>query len=169
MGKASRRKKINQATKQYQQEGLADAEKKAIYIAGNLPQEQKISHALTVILQATIQEDADFEDYKKLLGLIVIAWNLSTLDREIRAQELLKIATKIFSEHANTGSMLIQALIDKKQELFPDDHRFITNYSITPSGDGELYINAAIMADPRDPRISKQLKKVEKKIEKAAK
>src|SRR5260370_38568402 len=76
MGKASR-KKIAHRSVWGPDAGVAPPGIRLV--AADLPQEEKISHALAVLLQAEVPDGSPLADYRAALDFIVLAWNLSLL------------------------------------------------------------------------------------------
>lgn len=122
----SRSRELSKARKAVQEIiGVASIE-----IRTDLPQEEKISNALAVLLDAEIGKGARLADYRMALQLIAIAWNISLLP----ANERLDAIEKAFRlSPAGDDAMKreavahVERVIAKKQELFPDDKRWIVS------------------------------------------
>src|SRR5258705_6358207 len=89
MGKASR-KKIAHRSVWGPDGGMAPPGIRLV--AADLPQEEKISHALAVLLQAEVPDGSPLADYRAALDFIVLAWNLSLLGTDERTAALRKLA-----------------------------------------------------------------------------
>ncbi len=101
-----------------------------IEIRTNLPQEEKISNALAVLLDSEMVEGSRLAEYRMALTLIAIAWNVSLLP----ASEQAGAIQKLFTHSLRRGDALereaiahVERLIAKKVELFPDDKRWIVS------------------------------------------
>ncbi len=158
MGKASRKKQLRRS----QSEGAVSswaqeyeppkAERRwfglppLVQIEANLPQEQKISHALVELLKEEVPyDDAPLSEYKNALDGIVVAWNLSLLasdDRTNTAGKMLKDVTEADREIAVHE---IERLMRRKQALFPEDKRQVLAWSVLMEG-GHIRIKAAAKA-----------------------
>jgi len=101
---------------------------------------------------------------KMLISIAAMAWNLSLLPKEGRAQQiqltagpllkrLQKENAKKQNDQAAVSTMdllnLISILLQKKEGLYPDDRRFIVKYEFTRLGDGEytVTVSSADIAD----------------------
>lgn len=94
MGRASRRKsgRTPQSLLDKARSAIeAVAGTKEVVVVSNSPEEEKISHALCMLLQEEIPDDSPLEEYRAALSVIVTAWNLSLLNAEKRS-EALKIS-----------------------------------------------------------------------------
>lgn len=121
---------------------------KEIRVRDNLPQTEKISHPLSQLLQSEVPQGAPLEEYKAALSFIVIAWNLSQLDANARADEIWKLIVELgVAEHLMQRELAknIERLIVRKESLFPDDHRTIVTWDIRFEGD-YMHISAAALA-----------------------
>lgn len=127
MGKASRGKRNKSG-----QVELSEAKKelqarfgKNVMIRTNLPQAEKISNALSVMIDGEVPMDASFSEYEYVLKFIVFAWNLSILDAEKRAEEMERLFNQIDFPDANQVRDMIEKLIIRKEAFFPNDKRYI--------------------------------------------
>ena len=153
MGKASRRKASTRA------QGIPNSAGKvgptvggleAIIVRSDLPQEEKISHALLQLLEGEVADDAPLEKFQAALHFIIIAWNLSLMGTDKRLAALQALAADI--EGAGNGerrAMLadVERLIARKLALFPDDKRHVVCGEVLLQGD-KLHITAAALTPP---------------------
>ena len=153
MGKASRRK-MNKHT----QGVLARAADVVQSISGspkirlrsNLPQEDKISNALSTLLMDEVPEGAPLAEYKTVLDLIVIAWNISLQDADKHSSAIQKMITDIGMKDATLNSEFqahFRNLIIKKQAFFPHDNRAIIAWDVWFEGD-KIRISASALVPP---------------------
>lgn len=144
MGKASRRKQLRRSESFWAQEDEPPKEERRwfglprlVRVETNLPQEQKISHALAELLKEEVPyDDAPLSEYKNALDGIVIAWNLSLLTSDDRAHAMGNMFTEDVPE-ANRALALqeIERLMQRKQALFPEDKRQVLAWSVRMEGE----------------------------------
>lgn len=136
MGKAKRRKTNTRS------QGVLDRAAHAIEmmagmkmprVQSDLPQEEKISHAMSVLLGFEVPEDSPLSVYKTALDLIVLSWNISLLDSDNQSEALEKFTASIGLAN---GAIRRQALdhmkklIVRKKQLFPRDERVILSWDV---------------------------------------
>ena len=153
MGRASRRKAASRS------HGVLDEARNITERVGgpeetiarsDLPQKEKISLALSELLQEEVAEDSPLEEYRAALSVIVTAWNLSLLDAD-RRSEALKDFTRI--RKGEDGAVVrealshVERLIAKKEALFPDDKRYVVSGTVRFQGN-DLRVRAAALAEP---------------------
>lgn len=153
MGKASRRK-IDQRS----QGVLAMAKgviqsisgSPKIRVRSNLPQEEKISNALSTLLMAEVPEGAPLADYKTVLDIIVIAWNISLMDANQQPSAIQNLITDVVTADTVTNTEFqahIRHLIIKKQILFSHDNRAIIAWDVWFAGD-KIRVSASALVPP---------------------
>jgi hypothetical protein len=116
-----------------------------------LPQEEKISHALSVLLEAEVPEGSPLAEYKAALDFIVIGWGISLLDADKRFEALQDFAATIAgTDDAIRREALghIERLIARKQALFPHDKRTIVSWDAGFHGDSVRVSAAALAPSP---------------------
>ena len=140
MGKASRRKKLNR------QHGL-DLEQGS---------DVNLSDALIKISDPYAYGGISLDDYRKLIIMAIVAWNISNMPEEQRIEQALSFVTSILSEkgimdgeisaalHDQEPSqgifvltLMLEKLMERKLELFPHDVRRITSdFTLTEDSSG---------------------------------
>lgn len=162
MGRASRRKAANRS------QGVLDEARniiervggpKEIVVRRDLPQEEKISHALCELLESEVVTGAPLEEYQAALRFIVIAWNVSLLDAEERSEALQDLATTMKCEGGAMEREIlghVERLIVRKQVLFPHDQRTIVTSDVWLQGN-TVRVSAAALAAPPSPVARTQL------------
>jgi hypothetical protein len=106
-----------------------------------------------------------FEQMKNIISIAAIAWNLSLIPKESRAQHVQAcmagpLLNSLKSEMAAKQNdkefhptleklNLISIMLRKKDEMYPDDKRVIVNYKVTSLGNGEYNVTVA-SADTAD-------------------
>lgn len=128
-----------------------------VQVRQDLPQEQKISHALQTLLRIDVPEGSPLSTYRIALDWIVLAWNASLQAPEKQAQVLREIADRLTEADP---SMQRQALEDmkklliSKQVFFPDDKRLVVSWDVMFNGPRVFVSAAALMAPSDEPPMS---------------
>jgi 3-deoxy-D-arabino-heptulosonate 7-phosphate (DAHP) synthase class II len=80
----------------------------------------------------------------KLVGLAVIAWNLSFVPDEEHAESYAALTEEIEDDPVATEGMhgVLKDLIERKRLLYPDDERAVLHHEVEMDGD-ELRIRTA--------------------------
>jgi hypothetical protein len=99
----------------------------------------KLSEHLIDIATCFVPEDAPVEEIEAALELAVIAWNLSLFseqDREaLLSKTLASLPTEDVFEKAEFRRTM-DAMVEAKNSLYPDDERLISDYRISARGEG---------------------------------
>ena len=151
MGKASRKKTG------FPSQGVLERGKNAIQTAfgpkefrvrTDLPQQEKISNALSVLLKSEVARGSPLVEYRAALSFIIIAWNISLLPADGRAKAINEVIAAIDGkDEAIPGEAIghINRLIARKHDLFPNDQRFIVSWDVRFKRD-TVHITAATFA-----------------------
>ena len=146
MGKASRKKQLQRQQKQI----------------GGI----KLSAALIELCEPFEPENLSATELEKLIALAAVAWNIAVLPKDERLDKLTafiekmpnmkeeletEIDTVLHDDSKNTDfapatTMLhfIGAMIQRKDELFPNDCRLVLNYNVKDSPEGpQLTVSSA--------------------------
>ena len=135
MGKASRKKHLQRQQKQY----------------GGI----KLSAALIELCAPFEPENLATKEFENLIALVAVAWNIAVLPKEERLEKLTsfvetmpdmkeelesEIDTVLHDDSkdpdfapATTMLHFIGAMIQRKDELFPNDNRLVLNYNVKDS------------------------------------
>jgi len=138
MGKASRKKQLQRQQKQY----------------GGV----KLSAALIELCEPFEPENLSTKEFENLIALAAVAWNIAVLPKDERLERLTafietmpnmkeKLESEIDtvlhddsknSDFAPATTMLhfIGAMIQRKDELFPNDDRIVVNYNLKDNPEG---------------------------------
>ena len=155
MGRASRRRAASRS------HGVLDEARnitqrvggpEEIIVRGDLTQKEKISLALSELLQEEIPDDSPLEEYRAALSVIVTAWNLSLLDVDRRSEALKDFARVRKGENGTVvreALSHVERLIVKKEALFPDDKRYVVSGTVRFKGDQLRVTAAALTESPR--------------------
>ncbi len=134
MGKASRNKRVKR-------QQVAQLEK-----YGGV----KLSAALIDICEPYDFDDLSLDDYKKLIMMGIAAWNIANQPKEKRAERMLGFLEKmpglkdelemdleaIINEQKELPAsmailQMLTTLMWRKEELYPNDDRIVTDYKLT--------------------------------------
>ena len=138
MGKASRKKKLHRQQKQ----------------VGSI----KLSAVLIELCEPFEPQNITTKEFENLIGLAAVAWNIAVLPKEERLEKLTAFVEEMPEmreelEHevdtvlhdgskdtdfapATTMLHFIGAMIQRKDELFPDDNRLILEFNVKDSPEG---------------------------------
>jgi phage gp29-like protein len=138
MGKASRKKHLQRQQKQY----------------GGV----KLSEALIELCQPFEPDILSTKEFENLIALAAVAWNIAVLPKEERLERLTdfietmpnmkeelesEIDTVLHDDSkvadfapATTMLHFIGAMIQRKDELFPNDDRIVVNYNVKDNPEG---------------------------------
>jgi hypothetical protein len=117
-------------------------------IRTDLPQQEKISNALAILLDSEVEEGSTLLEYRAALNFIVIAWNVSLMPADRRTEEIQRLF--VFPPGCDDrvkreAITHIERLIAKKQDLFPHDKRFVVSWEVRFQGNN-FHITAAAVS-----------------------
>ncbi|MFM6172543.1 MAG: hypothetical protein ACKPB4_10470 [Sphaerospermopsis kisseleviana] len=145
----SQRKKELAAFKSFKQEIKNDPElknKNTVFVE-NPKDFRKMSEILLEYIEPFLEDTDTYQQRSSLVEIAVMAWNLALVSEEAR-QELLK---ELFSDHPSDSEdieaekelqRLMQKLIKRKQKLFAEEKRFVTDFKLTENA-GRFHISVA--------------------------
>jgi hypothetical protein len=110
------------------------------------PKGGNISDALREIVEPYLNITDDRESVETLFSMGMFAWNLAVAAKEDRQELFDKFQAAVKSQDAEMieeGKALIQKLIERKEQLFPDNHRTIMNFELKYTGRGNYHISVA--------------------------
>ena len=150
MGKASRKKKLQRGQKQ----------------SGGI----KLSAALIELCEPFEPKNISTKEFSNLIGLAAMAWNIAVFPKEERLEKLTsfietmpnmkeelkaEIDTMLHDDSkdtdfapATTTLHFIGAMIQRKDELFPNDNRIIMNFNVKDSPEGPHLTVSSIPINP---------------------
>jgi hypothetical protein len=146
MGKASRKKQLQRQQKPFES--------------------VKLSAALIELCELFEPENLSTQEFENLMALAAVAWNIGVLPKEERIEKLTAFIDSIPSMReelenelspvvnadskethlspAKTTLHFLGSLIQRKDELFPDDKRLIVNFNVKDSPKGpQLTVSSA--------------------------
>ena len=135
MGRASRRKRHRNRRADFASMGgsptLSTARARA-----TPPQPGPVSEALGQLIEPYSHETDSLDTFKALVAIGAIAWNFASLPEVERDKDLTDSMRELDVPDPKMLQRLLQALIQRKQRLFPHDRRMIVHYEVvtTPAG-----------------------------------
>ncbi len=102
----------------------------------------KVSEALAELVRPFVEEGMSFEDFRGLVGIGAVAWNISLLDGPIldRIADLLKDQD---DDYRAWFEAFVSDLVDRTVSLFPRDDRFLAGWDVSLRPDGSYFLTAA--------------------------
>ena len=123
----------------------------------DLPQEEKISHALQKLLENEMPDGSSEFDYGRALRLIVMAWNISLHDPEEQSRLIREIMTEHFEAKEDSIKQemvwMLERLIISKEVFFPDDKRLVVFAELKRKG-SKVFVSAAGLSPPGDKNLA---------------
>jgi hypothetical protein len=148
MGRASRRKReLRKRRKKDSKdldrfaESLTGDSELPVVIHRN-PASRKVSDALVTLIRPWLGGEESLEEYRGAAQMGVIAWNLSLLDPRKRKKQLARALKKVARSDAAVFRQMLEEMLARKRELFPQDRRWIVGVEVTDRGD-QFHIMAA--------------------------
>jgi len=87
------------------------------------------------------------EDYSNLVTLAATAWNLSVFPAEERESALQRALQTVPPLRRQDRYVLIQDLLERKEQLFPDDVRLVSSAEVVEERDQFRIIVASLAAE----------------------
>ncbi len=103
-----------------------------------IPDNGKLSQRLLAVVEPFANNAQNFKSYASLVGLAIIAWNSSLVVEDMRPFIVGDFVNDMAQEEdINRPELtsIINALLSRKLELFPDDYREIHDYHLEERGD----------------------------------
>jgi hypothetical protein len=112
----------------------------------NPPGKVKMSEVLMEFIRPEWNTCANEEDMRKLLTLGMAAWNAALLPAAKRTASLDELAATLPNELRADFRLVIEPLIRRKEQLFPQIRRPMLSYELTwlPSGDPYLTVMSGL-------------------------
>lgn len=110
---------------------------------------KKISHTLIEYAQPFIQDLPDGyskSDLEAVLNLAVGIWNACVLDQWHNSTENVAAVRRQISGEPSAPATMVDALIERKQQMFANDPRGITNGTVVEK-QGEFVVRAEARLD----------------------
>ncbi|MBW8831766.1 MAG: hypothetical protein JF606_20570 [Burkholderiales bacterium] len=110
---------------------------------------------MAALLTAEVPEGSPLDEYRAALEFIVLAWNVSLLKGDERADALHQLAvTREGDDAAVQREALdqigdqIDSLIARKQAMFPHDKRIVLAAEVQFRGRDQLHVTGVASASP---------------------
>lgn len=103
--------------------------------------EAKLSERLIELIAPLREPGMEHDEYDGLLKFAAVAWNLSLLPEDKRREAMDRALVDFPQLRAFQADL--EASIDRKAALFPDDRRLIADVYVTDLGDGRLNVIVA--------------------------
>ena len=94
---------------------------------------EKISEVLKDFAQPLLDVANSLEEIERALMIAMIAWNYSLMNEAGRPSFDVLDSSLLADPDMRAG---FEAMLRRKQELFPENKRFILDYQTIPRGDG---------------------------------
>jgi len=111
---------------------------------------EKMSGILGEFAKPLIEQAKTREDYKTILNLAALAWNVALVPEEERAKMLR--GKKMADALGPVGIELMEKLIARKLALFADEKRFILDFELVDRGGDQFYLTVTSEIRGNDPR-----------------
>lgn len=95
-----------------------------------------MSEVITEFVEPFAEFAQTYEDYNKLIGLAVVAWNAALLPEGKRQEMFDQLIGKLSLPNAEDLQQLLATLIECKRNYFADNTRFIVSYDVSNTTDG---------------------------------
>jgi hypothetical protein len=154
----SQRKKRNQLSKRERQRAGTLGSFPGKHIADDIkviptPADQaRMSEVIIELIEPF--EWTDLEDLKKLVSIAIIAWNMANSPANVREDMLQKFALSIPPDLQAIMREHVEALIQRKNQLFPDNTRFILDYQVAMTEGGPHVSVMSTLPEPSSQRDS---------------
>lgn len=103
------------------------------------PPDQKISKALLDVLAPYLEGNEPFGQFRAMVSLSAMAWNLSATPAAEREQEVAAalgdLGKHLRPDVLRTFEGWLRAMIETKQQLHPHDHRMVAHWEVENRGD----------------------------------
>ncbi len=112
-----------------------------LHPSASFENEFKMSQVLLEFAEPLLEEAVDEADFKTMIGLAVVFWDLALLPEEEQSEALREIARDLARDAQSDAKMvgyfemLGEVLLLRKKTLFPDIKRAITGHEFV--GEGE--------------------------------
>ncbi|MGC1375335.1 MAG: hypothetical protein WA821_03875 [Anaerolineales bacterium] len=138
---------IEQLKQQMKEEGILSDERVVLVDAEG----PKISEVFLEFIEPYEKDAPTDEAFEKLLVIAVMAWNAAVLGAE-EGQELIDVTVGAIAKSAGQtwgeeAKGIIAAMIERKQNFFADDNRYIMDYRWAELEDGHHLTMAALIKD----------------------
>jgi hypothetical protein len=121
----------------------------APHLAAPPPGLRKMSDMLEELVEPYMDSCDSDESYQMLFTLGMIGWSLATLPEARRQSMLDKSLAEFSTDQRHHALTLLKQLVERKQQLFPDDLRMILNFDLRFTSSG-MRLNVMSALPPSD-------------------
>lgn len=132
----------------------------------------KLSAALLELCEPFEPEKLSTKEFENLIALAAVAWNIAVLPKEDRIEKLTAFIDEMptmrqeleaeMGKHSSdsnpapaiTTIHFIGAMIQRKDELFPEDNRFILDFNVKDSQEGP---HLTVSSAPVNTELTKKI------------
>lgn len=125
-----------------------------LWVKRALPIENKLSEAIEHIAQPLLDSARDDEDRRLSLVIATACWNLSLMPKDERPALIKDLLDKTIKpgQPAREVEQVIEALVLRKEAMFPDDKRVVLNYTFVGEADEmQFFVKYATDQPPKMP------------------
>jgi hypothetical protein len=108
--------------------------------------EEKMSDKLLNLIEPYKQYADSREAMEKLVVLGLMAWNTAVMQAKGGHVPAMGDLFKLFGPDEKLGREMVNALIERKKKLYPDNHRMIMEYHLTDRG-ADYHLSVASTLD----------------------
>jgi hypothetical protein len=107
-----------------------------LWVKQALPVENKLSEAIQLLAQPLLDSARDGADYRLILVIATLCWNLSLMPKDKRPSLIKDILDKAVKpgESPREAEQIVEFLLSRKETLFPDDKRVILDHTFVGEG-----------------------------------
>ena len=149
MGRASRRKRERRKHREKTTKDLdrfaesLNRESEQPVVLHRNPASRKISDALVTLIQPWLGGEESLDEYRALVEIGEIAWNLALLDPQERKEELASAVKKLATPDADLFRQVLEGMVARKYELFPQDRGVVVGVAVADPGVRDLILGAS--------------------------
>ena len=105
-------------------------------------EQDKISAALLDLIDPYVDSSVDLDDFKSIVGVAALAWNLSHLSKSEQVRQMRKMYQDPEIREPELLIEVLQDLMARKSELFPDDSRLVVGWQVRQTKRNSFYVTA---------------------------
>jgi hypothetical protein len=135
MGKAARRKKYRPTSHP------------TTFPLDTTPHQAKLSTRLCELIAPYIAPEYTYEDYKTIVGLAALAWNLSRLEQTERQHAINAAVMLAAAGGYGLPRVSLETLIERKLRLFSDDIRPVEEFDVIKESESRFTVTAVTSID----------------------
>jgi len=108
-----------------------------LWVTQALSVENKLSDAIERLAQPLLDSARSDEDRRLAIGIATASWNLSLMPKDDRPALIKDLLDKTIKpgQSPRMVEQMIEALVLRKEAMFPDDKRVVLNYTFVGEAD----------------------------------